>query len=204
MPLRLISAPEQEPVSLAEAKAHLRVDFDDDDDLITLLIRAARTHIDGKDGWLGRALVRQTWELVVDTFPCDDGEIKIPLPPLQSIESIKYDDADGVEQTLASDQYDVDNVSEPGWVVPTEDGDGWPDTLDAVNAVRIRFVAGYPESEVDGSPEDLAGNVPAAIKQALLMYIATLYEHRENTVIGQAPAALPWAAEHLLFPYRIF
>jgi uncharacterized phiE125 gp8 family phage protein len=197
MALRLITAPAVEPFTLTEAKAHLRVIDNDDDALIAALIKAAVSHVDGKDGFLGRALVTQTWELVIDAFPAE--AIKIPLPPLQSVTSIKYDDAAGIEQTLATDQYSIDTASEPGWVAPLVSG--WPGTIDAINAVRIRFVAGYaPDAN---SPPDLAANVPGAVKAAMLLLIGSLYEHRETIVIGQTAVQIPWGAEQLLRPFRV-
>lgn len=207
MALRLITAPSVEPLTLAQAKAHLRVDHSDDDAMIGMLLAAARQHIDGRDGWLGRALVTQTWELVLDSFPggcagANSGpEIKIPIPPLQSVTSISYDNADGDPTVLPADTYTVDTDSAPGWVVPNSDSP-WPTTFNAINAVRIRFVAGYAPST--DSPPDLRANVPAPIKAAILLMLGTLYENRETIVIGQSAVTLPWAAEALLAPFRIF
>ncbi len=197
MALRLITAPTVEPISLVEAKAHLRVDHSDDNTLIGAYIQASRSYVDGKDGFLGRALVTQTWELVLDEFP--DAEIKIPLPPLQEIVSIKYDDTAGVEQILDPAGYSVDDISEPGWVVPVTAG--WPTPIDAINAVRIRFIAGYaPNAD---SPPDLTANVPGSIKAAMLLHIGSFYAHRESIVVGQTAVLLPWASEQLLRPYRV-
>jgi uncharacterized phiE125 gp8 family phage protein len=186
MALRLITAPATEPLSVAEAKKHLNVTHSDDDEYISSLITAARMHIDGKDGILGRALVTQTWELVLDTFPDD---ILIPLPPLQSVAFVTYVDGDGVEQTLATDQYTVDNVSEPGWIVAGPNG--WPSTGDYINAVTVRFTAGY---EV----------VPEPIKRALRLMIGHFYENREDVVTGVSVTKLPNASEMLLGPYRVY
>ena len=200
MALRLITAPEVQPLTLEEVKEHLRVDFSDTDTLISAYIDAATSYVQGEHSFTGRALVTQTWELVVDHFPVH--EIKIPLPPLQSIESIKYDDADGNEVTLATDQYYVDDVSEPAWVVPITGG--WPASsgvLNAINAIRIRFIAGYPATT--DSPPDLRANIPRAIKQAMLLYIGAFHEHRENEIVGLTTMRLPFAAEHLLAPWRV-
>ena len=93
MSLDLVTAPLVEPISLEEAKAHLRVSHDDDDAIIQLYIQAARSYIDGEHGFLGRCLVTQTWLLTIDEFPAD--EIKIPLPPLQRVIEVAYDDPDG-------------------------------------------------------------------------------------------------------------
>lgn len=197
MALRLITAPAVEPISLAEAKAHLRVDHTDEDAMIATYIHAATSFVDGENGFLGRALVTQTWELVVDAFPTN--EIKIPLPPLQEIVSVIYDDSVGDAQTFADTSYYVDDVSEPGWVIPVTSG--WPSTIDAINAVRIRFIAGYPPGT--DSPVDLAANVPGSIKAALLLHVGALYAHRETVVVGQTATALPWGAEQLLRPFRV-
>lgn len=195
MALKLITAPLAEPLTLAEVKQHLRVDHTEEDGLIAIYIRAAREHA---ERFLGRALVSQTWDLYLDAFPVN--EIRIPLPPLRSVESIRYDDTAGEEQTVSTLEYYVDTANEPGWVVP-DSTTTWPTTIDAVNAVRIRFVAGYAPTA--DSPEDLASNVPWGIKAAMLLIIGNLYENRENNVVGVITNKLPHGAEWLLRPYRI-
>jgi uncharacterized phiE125 gp8 family phage protein len=196
MALRLISAPVAEPVTLTEAKAHLRVDHSADDALISSLIGASRGYC---ERWTARAFVTQTWELVIDEFPTD--AIMLPMPPLQSVTSIKYDDVAGAEQTVAISEYEVDEVSEPGWVVPSIEG-GWPSTFEGINAVRIRFVAGYDPGT--DSPIDLAANVPGSIKAALLLHLGQLYENREDIVVGTVVNRIPTGGiEHLLRPYRV-
>lgn len=197
MALRQITAPALDPITLAEAKAHLRVNDSDSDSLIGIFIKAATQNVEGPEGFLGRALVTQTWELVIDEFP--DSEIKIPLPPLQEIVSIKYDDAAGVEQTVDPAGYYVDSASEPGWVVPVTSG--WPATIDAINAVRIRFTCGYAPTA--DSPPDMVANVPYSIKAAILLAIGSLYANRETVVIGVTAVSLPWGAEQLLRPHRV-
>lgn len=188
MSLKLITAPSEEPVSVAEAKKHLRVDHSYDDAMIELYLKAARQHIDGKDGWLGRALVTQTWEFTLDAFPTN--EIRIPIPPLQSVTSIVYDNVDGDEETMSSDLYTVDNRNEPGWVF----SDSWPSTFAGINAVRVRFVAGY----------GAASAVPEAIKAAILLLVGSLYDNRNEVVIGQTAVILPFASKALLLPYQNF
>lgn len=195
MSLRLITPATALPVSLVEAKSHLRVDFTDDDTLIGMYIAAAAGHVDGKDGMLGRALVDSTWELVLDAFPCN--EIKIPLPPLISVTSIKYDDSAGNEQTIAASQYTVDNVREPGWVLPATT---WPATFAGVNSVRIRYRAGYLDTSSPPITE-----VPADIKAGMLMMIGALYAQRETVVEGQSIEQVPGiaSAEVLLRRRRV-
>lgn len=191
MGLKLIEAPATEPITLDEAKAHLRVTQADDDDLISIFIKAARQ---SAERFLGRALIDQTWELILDEFP--DSEIEIPLPPLIEVVSIYYDDAAGDEQLVPPADYAVDTSNSPGWVVPVSSG--WPSPIEAINSVRIRFRAGYLNTD---SPP--AADVPFDIKAAILLTLGTLYAHRETIVVGQTVALLPWAAEQLLRPHRI-
>lgn len=212
MALRLITPPAIQPVTLTEAKNHLRVDSAEEDSTISLMIDIATGHVDGPNGFLGRALVDQTWELVVDNFPAASGggattwsfgtqaldQIKIPIPPLLSIVSVIYDDTAGIPQTLPPLSYTVDNVSEPGWIVP--DG-AWPATFAGINSVRIRFRAGY----IDLSNSPPTGFVPADIKGALLLYIGSLYANREEVIVEgrQVPVELPWGADRLLRRRRV-
>jgi uncharacterized phiE125 gp8 family phage protein len=196
--LKLITSPAVEPVSLAEARLHLRLETSGsppthpDDALVTSLIAAARQHIDGRDGWLNRALITQTWELHLDKFP-DLDDIRIPLPPLQSIVSVKYDDVNGVEQTVPAADYIVDTARRVGWVVPVTDTP-WPATFDTINAVRVRFTAGYGNA---------GANVPAPIKAAMLLIIGHLYENREAVTVGVNAQELPMAVMALLSPFEL-
>jgi uncharacterized phiE125 gp8 family phage protein len=192
MALRLITPPAAEPLSLTEVKAHLRVDHTDDDALIALYLTAVRQWIDGKDGWLGRALMPQTWELSLDEFPT--AEIRLPLVPVQSVSSVIYDDADGIPQTVDPDDYWLDDVSEPAWIAPVADV-SWPTPISAVNAVRVRFVAGYAN----------AASVPFPIKAALLLMVGHLYRNRESVMQEQGkPEVLPMGVDALLSTYRVF
>jgi len=181
MALLLISAPSAEPITLAEAKNELGVIHDADDAKILRNIVTARAEFDGKDGVLGRCLMPQTWELIYDSFP--SGPIKIPLPPLQSIASIKYLDVLGAEQTVPETGYAVDPASEPGWVAPAT---VWPTTYDSINTVRIRFVAGYAN----------AAAVPKTLIGAMMLRIQALYNDDWNE-------AREKAIDSLTFPLRV-
>jgi len=173
MPTIIITEPTGEPITLAEARLHCKVDGTDDDTLITALIVAARQQAEHRTG---RALCTQTLEKVLDMFPDD---IKLQ-PRVQAISSVKYIDIDGVEQTLSSASYSLDKDSEPGWLVPAY-GYAWPDTRAVPNAVRVRFTTGYGE----------AAAVPQGIKNWMLMAIGTLYGQREAIVIGAPVADVP-------------
>jgi uncharacterized phiE125 gp8 family phage protein len=188
--LRLVTEPGVEPVTLEEAKLHLRVDVDDDDDLITALIVAARQMV---ENILRRALVSQSWELNLDAFPGVD-TVEVPLPPLQSVEALTYTDASGVSHTLSAAAYSVDTYSTPGRV-RLNDGYAWPgDTLAAVNGVQIAFTAGFGDAGTD---------VPQAIRQALLLMVGHLYENREAVTDTRVLQTTPLALEYLLWPYRV-
>lgn len=192
MGLRLITPPAVEPVSLEEVKAHLRIADDDSDTLLPIYIAAARQWIDGNDGWLGRALVSQTWELTLDEFPTS--EIRLPLPPVQSVTSVKYDDGDGIEQAIDSADYYLDTTGGVGWVVPLANV-SWPATLAGVNTVRVRFVAGYAT----------AADVPAPIRAAILLMVGHLFANREAVMSGPNDIRqLPLGVDALLAPYRVF
>lgn len=196
MALELVTVPSAEPFTLAEVKAHLRVTAADEDTLISGLITAARSHIDGAAGWLNRALVTQTWKLALDQFPSwrwSDGCIRVPLPPLQSVTSITYLDSDGVQQTLPVADYKVDAVTQPGRIAPAPDK-SWPSTQDVMNAVEVTFVAGY------GDPSA----VPQPIKQGLLLLIGHWFDHREEVITGTIATRMPVASQALLTPFRIF
>lgn len=187
MTLKLITAPTEEPVTLAEAKAHLRCG-DDEDALLGVLIQAAREQA---EHLLGRALCAQVWERVIDAFPAC--EIELGMPPVASLDSIIYVDEAGASQTVDSADYTLDVDTQPGWALPSSDAVVWPSTMDTANAVRVRFTCGY----------GAAANVPAAIKSWMLLRIGTLYKVREEVVAGRSLAELPGGyVDRLLDPYR--
>lgn len=189
--MKLYSAPATEPVSVAEAKTHCRVDTSADDTYIGGLITTAREHV---EELLGRALITQTWDMVLDAFP-SVSEIKLPRPPLVSVTSITYTNSSNVASTFAAANYYVDTYAEPGRV-KLMDGKSWPaDTLRTLSGVVIRYQAGY----------GAAAAVPGWAKQAILLLVGDLYENREDTIIGSGISALPSfnGMMNLLYPRRI-
>jgi uncharacterized phiE125 gp8 family phage protein len=181
MSLKLITAPLELPVTLAEARAHLRVTSTTEDALILALLYAATEHA---EDFTRRRFITQTWELVLDRFP---EEFALPNPPLQSVSSLKYLDEAHVEQTLASSAYQVDVVSEPGRVTAAIDT-SWPSLSEKINAVTLRFVCGYGG----------ATKVPFAIKAAVLLHVEAHFDKDERLM-----EKLLTACESLLFPYRM-
>ena len=191
MTLKLISEPGAEPLSLSEAKLHLRVEHSVDDDLITALIKAAREQA---EHLTGRALITQTWARVLDAFPA--AEIELGMPPVQSIASITYVDAAGDTQTLDADDYSLDTTTPPGWVLPSATLSTWPSTLDTANAVTVTFVAGYGAT---------GASVPEAIRTWMKLQLGTMYKHRESIVAGVSVTELPGAfTDRLLDRYRLW
>lgn len=191
-PVRTV-APTETPVTLAEAKAHVRAsEFDDDDAFITALIDAATAHVDGYTGILGRALVTQTWRHDFCEWPAD-GVLRLPLAPVASITSVKYSDADNAEQTVtASGNYAL-LADARGPFARFTSGFTAPALYDErQDRVRVTYVAGY----------GAATAVPAAIKAAMLLMIGHWYRSREAVVVGQTPADLPMGVDALLTPYR--
>jgi len=194
MTLSLVTAPGIEPISLQEAKDHLRVTHAVEDALIDQLIVAARQHIDGRDGWLGRQLITAIWDLTLDRFPAAD-YISLPLPPVQSITSITYIDDNGTQQTLSSAKYVLSAGKHWRPRADLAYDEIWPTTRDQPGAVTVRIVCGYGSNPAD---------VPASITAALKIMIGDLYENRQSVVIGQSVAEIPRAADALLAPYRVW
>lgn len=143
MGLAVVSPPAREPIHLDEAKAHLRTlgsTDGDADSLIAGLIRAAR---EAAETFLGRALITQTFDLVLDEFPSAwTGWLYLPRSPVQAVSALTYMDTAGATQTLSSSLYTLDSVSEPARVYAAY-GTPWPYTRDFPRAVTVRFRAGY-------------------------------------------------------------
>lgn len=175
-------------MTVEQAKAHLRVDHDDDDTLITDLVAAAVDMLDGYAGTLGRALVTQGWRLHLPAFPLrTPGRwIDLPLPPLQAVTSIDYTAPDGAVRTVPEGAYEV--LSGPVGRVVLRTGFAWPPTAIGQRAVTVDFTAGY------GDPSD----VPPAVRQAVKVMIAAWYSDREGS-----EKAMPIAAERLVRGLRV-
>jgi uncharacterized phiE125 gp8 family phage protein len=194
--LRLIEAPDPAtPVlTLDEAKAYLEHVDDDHDGMIGRLIAAATGKLDGRDGLLGRALHPQTWELVQPEFPCR--ELELPLPPTMEVLSVSYLDPNRNERQLTEGENF--RVIPGGWeghvVVPSQHR-SWPATAPELDAVRIRFRAGY--ELVDGK-----STVPEQIRQMIGLTVNTWFAHREQIITGTIVATIPDAVLPLVDAYR--
>ena len=194
--LRRSIEPFDDPITLAQAKAHLSVSHDNDDTLIGTLIKAATAAVEDETN---RALVYQQCELRLECFP---DEIIVPRPPLHAVASVQYLDADGALQTLAASSYQVDTKSEPGRIKPAY-GATWPVTRAGVyNAVVVTYWAGFAPVEV-GSPTDFTGNLPPDLVHAVKFTLAEWYRNRENTVIGPNVHKLPQTSRFLCWKHRV-
>lgn len=174
------------PVTLTEAKLHLRVDGIDEDTLINTLIAAATSLA---EDYTWRTLMSTVFEYVDDDF---DHTIKLDTYPIAIIDSIKYYDLTNTQQTVPANNYESNLLNSPATIKPAS-GYYWPDAYIRYDAVTIRFTAGYASAAV----------VPAAIKQAILMMVSNMYEHREDEITGTIVSGLSFTSKHLLTTYRV-
>ena len=185
--IRCVVPPTDEPIGLAEAKAHLRVDHDADDALIDALITAAREQCESQTG---RTLMQAGWEIAQ---PCFGIAVKLWQPPVQAITSVKYLDAKGVEQTLDASAYRATLSYSPAYLSPAL-GKNWPQTCQDNEAVKVRYTAGYAD----------ANAVPRPLRTWILLRIGGLYENRNSEIIGATSADLGQNFfNSLLDPYRV-
>lgn len=231
MNLRMVTAPTVEPVTLAQAKVHLRIAADDDpvdsppavgpdDSRIADLIVVAREHA---EQYTGRCFTDATYELRFGAFEgpawvthhhtsiwasdwinpwfygrADTCPLRLPMAPVQSIESVTYVDKDGTTQTLDPSIYVLDDdPDQPS--IRLAYGQQWPAIRYEPNAVRVRFQGGYDQPGSDPAPNP----VPRVAAQAMLLMIGEWYENRENSIIERGTQfELPYGARALLTPLR--
>lgn len=185
---KLITAPTVEPLDAATLKLWCRIDGTDEDTLLTsLFIPAARQACENATG---RALLSQTWEVVLDAWPAGEA-IELMRAPVLAITSVKYIDTAGVEQTLSGAAYALDKDSEPGWLLPAFDTT-WPEARDTANAIRVRYTAGYGTAATD---------VPQALRMWIALHAAAAYQSREAT--SEKPLSNNPALDGLISPYWI-
>lgn len=192
MNLTVVSGPALEPVTLAEVKAQLRISMDDEDDLISGYITAAREHV---EMFLRRSLINRTYRLRLTDFPRDKTFIELPKPPLVSVSHVKYyDDVNNVLTTFAAaNNYSVFGDSILGRVQLLDEVD-WPEVYEREDAVQIEFVAGYGAA---------AANVPQSIRLAVRMLVSHWYENRVPVNIGNIVNPLPHHINSLLWAHRV-
>ena len=177
--------PPSQIVTVDEVKEQSRVDTNAEDTLISRYISAAVDMVEGPHG-IGVLLGSQEWEYFLDRF---EHVIRIPLFPVQSVDEVRYVDEGGTEQTLATDQYRVDTVSNPARIT-TEYNVSWPVTRSReLNAVTVKFTGGYD-------------SVPESLRQAVILLVAHWYDFR-NPVVDSSVNEVPMAVESILARYRV-
>lgn len=179
----LTDPPAAEPVTLQAAKAHLRVDGDDEDARISDLISAARRHVEEATG---RALLEQGWRIVRDSV-APAGIVRLEPQPVRSVDAVTLRAADGTATVLSADDYVVDLASSrlrisAGGLRPF-----------GGHQVEIDITAGYGTEATD---------VPAPLRQAILMLVAHWYQHRE-AALADPPEAVALGVAGLTRPYRL-
>jgi len=181
----LLTPPAVEPLSLAEAKAFLRVETEDDDPLIAALIAAGRVHVERQTGL---ALITQGWRLVLDCWP-ENGRIAVRPAPLKALNAARVFDFDGEARTIDLRPFVLDASASTlffrPWTLP----------------MPTRIAAGI-ELDVTVGFGDTAADVLEPLRQAVRLFVAHWYENRV-VVDGMQGAPLPPNAAALLAPYRM-
>ena len=188
MRLEVTTPPFAEPITLAEAKSHLRVTGSQDDGYISGLIVLARLRIEQLTGFTP---VNTIYEVTLDALA---DEIKLPRAPVGAISCVKlYDQADA-ETTVSSSVYRLRGDRNQTSAVVLKDDQSWPDvTLRSSGGVVVCFIAGTGIS---------ASNVPETIKHACKMLVGHYFENREPLVTGTIVSRVPDTVEALLSSYR--
>lgn len=189
MALTLISPPAVEPLSVAEAKDHLRVDHDDEDTYISSLILTSRLHIEAA---LSLTLIDQTWRWTFDAWPKQGATITLPLRPVSSINRIEIFNEQDVGEEVPGEDYDLDGDQVPPRII--RNTAQWPRPKISNGGIAVVFESGF-----GAAPEA----VPQPIRHALALLVAHWYEHREPIEIGSKATAVPDTVSTLLQPYKV-
>jgi uncharacterized phiE125 gp8 family phage protein len=188
MALLLTSGPALEPVSLDEAKTHLRVDHGEEDVLISSLVTAARIHL---ETMLGLAFITQQWNVVLDRWP-DTPDMALPLAPVQAITGISLYDAEDAASVIAPSDYSLDALSEPARLV-WRGSSVRPSLGRSYNGIEISLTAGFGAS---------ANDVPQPLRQAILLMVAHWYERREPVGLAGEVKEIPQMVLMLVNAYK--
>ena len=176
--VQVVTPPTQEPVSLQEAKNHLRVDGNQDDALIQMCISSARIYFEKA---CEISIAQSTLQLNLDSFP---EIIYLPMGPTSTIIDVEYTDANGDDQSLAD--WNEDLASTMARITPALDEE-WPQTASKINAVWVTYNTGWQPSAV-----------PKLLKSGILFYVGHLYENREGVITGTISTELPLAVQSII------
>lgn len=194
MGLKVETPPAVTPVTLEEAQRQARGVFIGQDDpeaglWSDIWIPAATARA---ESFQSRAYITTEYRLTIDW--CWPEAICLPRAPVQSVDAVTYVDEDGATQTLDPAEYQFDLNAEPVYIRPAWNK-SWPNTRSQLATVQVVFTAGYGDEPAD---------VPAKFRAAVLLMAASLYEYREEVVVGTITATMPKSAENLLWPDRLF
>lgn len=184
----LLDGPAVEPVSLAEAKAYLRVEHGDDDDTVAALVAGARVHIEAQTR---RAMIVQTWRLARDSWPAN-GRIAVVPAPLRELVAARVYKVDGSTQAIDPGVFAVDTTSAPAVLAFASGALPAPGRI--VGGIELDVAVGYGEAPSD---------VPEPLRQAIRVLVAHWYENRGLIAAGQGVAVLPETVAALITPYRV-
>lgn len=187
----LVTPPAETPISLDDAKEHLRIHHDDDDDLISAYLASAVSFLDGHSGVLGRCMVAQEWTAAFPGWPgC--GMLRLPFPDVSGA-VLAYSDADNEEQEVGTGLFQLAHDAQ-GSFLWLRRGFNRPTLYDdRLDPVRVTFTAGYGEAD----------DVPGALKAAIRLIVGHLYENRESVIVGTIDAKeLPMGVAALINPFR--
>lgn len=187
MGLVLTGAPAAEPVSLDEAKAHLKIDHADEDVMLASLMLTARLNIEQA---LSLALITQAWTYHLDQWP-KVRVVALPLSPLQAVAAVRVKKADGVSELIPPTSYMVDLVSKPPRLIWNKGERRDPGVI--AGGIEIDLTVGFGAS---------GASVPAPLKHAILMLTAHWYEHRTPGANGANDVRIPAAVSDLIQPFR--
>lgn len=181
MSLELITPPAAEPVTLAETKAHLKIEHAEEDAHIGALARAARRAVEARGGL---ALIAQGWRLTLPKAP--QGPLVLPRAPVFALDGVYRLAKGGAAAPLDPALYDYE-IGRSGRLALS--GGAFPER--SVGALRIDFSAGWAD----------ASSVPEELKLAVLMLAAHFYENRAGAA-AERVFATPLAVDALIAPWR--
>jgi uncharacterized phiE125 gp8 family phage protein len=199
MGLQILTQPAVEPLTLADAKQHLRIDNDDEDTQTSALISAARV---AAENFLRRPLITTEYLWTFDGFPAigffdrfrsDELILRFPIGGVSEVTEVKYLDTSQQQQTMLSTAYRLDLASQPARMQPAYQT-AWPATSPDIAACSVKFKAGYGTA---------ATSIPPNVISAVKLILGHLWENREDSVLQYTSTPLPMGAEYLMWPERV-
>ncbi|MGI9425185.1 MAG: head-tail connector protein [Hyphomicrobiaceae bacterium] len=188
MALKLVNGPAIEAITVTEVKEHMRVDHSEEDTLIASYIATSRLHIETA---LGLSLITQHWTWFADCWPFN-GIVEVPLRPLQSVSEIRLRDGDDSLQVIDPVVYAVDTISEPPRIASRTGY--WPTPNAELNGIEIDLKTGFG---------DAANDVPADIRQALLLLTTHWFENRDPALLDHGSVAIPKSVSSHLQAFKL-